>query len=296
MIILTGYYLDTVNAVEIQDVLREMQDRIVKRATKKYQELLEHEIEMLVDYSALNAIQRPNGTILENAEKSLMNRIRYASINQLPTAYNFNVSVHLFYDEGKTFIRLNANNNIYRKCLSDIKGLNPFNADDNEIKDKGNGEVWKYLMKAYECGLPVAGVQMLTGEGIVVDYEKLKFKSPAVRADYLARYNLVNRLLNMFGNNEQIPGFRLMELFDDSLNALSTDFSKNELRGLKSRLISTLPNITYALISRLPSDQVDSPGDEQKTNNTEEAEEERDCECNCETNEDDDIKENNEAN
>ena len=257
MVLLNGYYIDTLNAVEIQNVLKEMQERIYRRALDKYQHLLEHEIEMLVDYSALNAIQRPEGSILENAEKSLMNRVRYASINQLPTPYNFNVSVHLFYDDGKTFIRLNANNNIYRDVLKGIEGLIPCNVDDNEVKDKGHGEIWKHLMKTYESGLPVAGVQLLTGENFELDYKKLKFKKPAARAAYLARHNLVNRMLNMFGNNEQIPGFRLMELFDDALESLSSDFAKSELKGLQSKLVSALPNITYALIVRKKDDPID---------------------------------------
>lgn len=258
MILLTGYYVATQNGKEVQEFLQEIQRRVYMRAADKYQHLLEHEIEMLVDYISMNQIQRPEGSILENAEKSLVNRIRYASINQLPTQYNFNVSVHLFYDDDKTFIRFNANNNIYRDALKDIEGLYPCSVNDTEGKDKGEGEIWRHLMDIYEGGLPVTGVQLLTGEGIEIDYKKMKFKRPQKRALYLARHNLVNRLLNMYGNNEQIPGFRLMEMFDDSLECLSSDYARSEIRGLQTKLTTFLPNITYKFITQLPTDEVNS--------------------------------------
>ena len=100
-----------------------------------------------------------------------------------------------------------------------------------------------------------------------VDYKKLNFKKPKARAVYMARHNLVNRMLNMFGNNEQIPGFRLMEMMDDSLECLSSDFAKSEMKGLQSKLVTILPNITHAFISQSSNDEAPKTFDDAKNDN-----------------------------
>lgn len=251
--ILTGYYLETTDLGVVQEYLGEMKKRIVNRGRTLYEELLRHEIEMVVDYTVLNAVQTPNVTFLEAAEGMLLSRMRFASLNNLPTDYNFNVSAHVFPFEGKTFIRLNATNDDFANALKDMKDLTPCHVSAKADPLNNNGELWEKIMKFYKGGIPMFGVQLLDwNKPEDVNYKGIRFHTANKRAENHARYNMENRLLNMFGNGEQIPGYRLMEFMDDALLALGSSNSKEELSAMKGKLMSLLPNITYTYITTNP--------------------------------------------
>ena len=282
--ILYGYMVESQDAIVIEEYVTEIHERVRKRAAQSYKELLQHEIEVLVDAVTLNQVPSPNCPILDAAENILINRIRFASMSQLPTPYNFNVSLHLFYYDKKTFIRLNTENNIYSPSLKDVHGLIPCHVTDNEAM-KDNSEIWQKIMQKYSGATLPAGVQLLDWGRQEIDYKKMRFKSPAVRAKYLAEYNIENRLLNMLGNNEQIPGYRLMEFFAEAVEMMAKNpVIKSELASSKRQLCSTLINITHALITKNPNDSAieNEPQSDANTNPVSQSGfDEEECESEC---------------
>lgn len=251
--ILRGYYLDTTDIAVVQEYLGEMKKSVVNKAKELYKDLLRHEIEMVVDYTALNAVQAPNISFLEAAEAMLLSRMRFASLNNLPTKFNFNVSAHVFPFEGKTYIKVNTSNDDFIKSLKDIKNLYPCHVTNSPDPLKNNGELWEKIMKFYKGGIPMFGVQLLSWEKPDdVNYKGIRFHTPNQRAEAHARYNMENRLLNMFGNGEQIPGYRLMEFMDDALVSLGNKDTKDELSLMKGKLLGILPNITHEFITTNP--------------------------------------------
>lgn len=252
--ILTGYFVESTDGVVVEEMLTEMRERMGRRAIAAYQELLEHEIEMMVDSIALGQIPRPDISILEAAENLLLTRTRFASVNQLPTPYNFNVSAHVFIYEGKTFFRVNTGNNIYQKTLKGIDGLFSCHVAEREGM-VNNGELWQSIMKKYSGTTPSRYVQLVEWEKPEIDYKELKFKRNTVRSKYQARYSLQNKVVNMLGNNEQIPGNRLMEIIDQAMELVTKEEAfKAELKRLESQLNATLPNITLEMLRKDPKE------------------------------------------
>lgn len=260
--LLRGYYLETTEINVVQEYLGEMKRVIMIKSKELYKELLRHEIEMVVDYTALNAIQQPNVHFLDAAEGMLLSRMRFASLNNLPTKFNFNVSAHVFPFEGKTYIKINTQNDDFVNALKGVNDLHPCHVTNSSDPLKNNGELWEKIMRFYKGGTPMFGVQLLSWDKPEdINYKGIRFHTPKQRAEDHARYNMENRLLNMLGNGEQIPGYRLMEFMDDALIALGTKDSKEELTVLKGKLLGILPNITYEFVSTNPK----LPGDSDKT-------------------------------
>lgn len=268
--ILTGYYVDTTDINVVQEYLGEMKKVVTEKAKELYKLLLRHEIEMVVDYTSLNAIQAPNVSFMEAAEGMLLSRMRFASLNNLPTKFNFNVSVHVFPFEGKTYLKVNTSNDDFIKAFKGIKNIYPCHVTNSPDPLKNNGELWEKIMKFYNGGIPMFGVQLLDwNKPDEVNYKSIRFHTPKQRAEAHARYNMENRLLNMFGNGEQIPGYRLMEFMDDALTALDSKNTKDELSLMKGKLLGILPNITYEFVMNNPVRKA----------NTEEAEDCAECEA-----------------
>ena len=254
--LLTGYFIETTDGVIVEETLTEIRERMGQRATAAYQQLLEHEIEMMVDSIALGQVPRPDIPILEAAENLLLTRTRFASVNQLPTPYNFNASAHIFIYEGKTYLRLNAENNIYQKTLKGIDGLFTCHVSDKEGM-VNNGELWQAIMKKYSGLTPARYVQLVEWQKPEIDYSALSFRKNTVRSKYQARYSLQNKVVNMLGNNEQIPGNRLMEIIDQAMECVTKgEGFRAEMKQLERQLNATLPTITLEMIKQDPRERI----------------------------------------
>ena len=254
-IIIQGYKIETNNPIDVENAIQEIKTVVTTRANDAYHDQLSREIEEIVDDIALNIRPRPDDiSILDLARGILTQKINYATANQLPTEYNYYVSLNAFFDGNNTYLKFNSNNNIYRKQLSKIKGLEPYYLDE---KDVGTGieqeVVWNNLMKRYKDIYPLS-TQIFPTEDFTVNTKALHFRGPAARAGVIARHNLTNRYLNMIASGKEIPNYLLMRYMDQALEMLTTQKGKDDLAALKEELVAKalLPNITVALVSNMP--------------------------------------------
>lgn len=251
MILFYGYKIKGQQLPTIELRLRDIQKAVQKKANSEYKKLLAVEIQNLIDHIALNEVARPeNDTLFDTGVKVLNQKISYASGQNLPTEYNFEVSVNVMFHDGDTYVKFNAANNIYKKELSAIPDIEEFSCPaEGDKKD-----IWLEIMRQYTDWVPPFGVRLFGGFD-AVNPEHLKFLSPAKRARTIARHRLTNRYLSMYSGNQQIPNYMLMDYMDSALNALTTiSESKEELQRMETELRAILPIITTDLIITNPND------------------------------------------
>ena len=248
MLLFNAYKLESQEVEHIEVVLNEMRVKVKKRATREYIELLAKEVQSLVDDIALNMINRPNNVSLFSAAQDILNsKIAFASSRNLPTKYNFEVSVHVMFYEGNTYFKLNAANDLYSKEIGRINGLICFHCKEGSDFQ----QTWLKIAERYSDGTNPLGVN-LSARFEAVKPEQLKFDSPKKRAKLRARYQYTNRCLSMLACGKEIPNYKLMEYLDEALEKLSDDSSLSYLNNAEKELRSILPNITAELISYEP--------------------------------------------
>lgn len=248
--IITGYYIETDNIIELEKVLDKMRKKIKNIATKEYNKLLSLEIESLVDYISLGSVNRPDN-ILEAARNELANRIGYSSYKQDSSRYNFNVSVNIMFYEGKTFLKFNANNNIYSEALEKIGSLHSYHFNECDINNE-KGMTWKKIMDKYEINMPMC-IQLLKGIMPEVEFDKLKFTPKDERIEKIATQNMITKLLNMYGREQQIPSYCLMDYFAYAVEDVENH--KQEISNMKKELSRIIVDITEDIM------QVNQPAD-----------------------------------
>lgn len=255
--LITGFCVETGRIQDMEKKLFEIREMARERAHKAYSELLTDEITFLVDSVALSLVNRPNASILCTAETELMDRVMKSSFKAYGTKYDFNASVHIFYFEGKTYVRLNARNDIYSKYIAKIDGVLPFNltSSDYEAKDNENARVWTGLMKKHESAPPV-GMQLINPEDLFHPdqnvIKKFRYDTPARRAKVMARRQMTSSFMQRFACEAQIPQFRTMKFIDDALLAVVDKSQNDELLEREKELSGILPVIDYDLITREP--------------------------------------------
>lgn len=268
-IIIQGYKIETNNPIDIENAIQEIKSTVVERANEAYHVQLSREIEEIVDDIALNIRPRPDDiSILDLARGILLQKINYATANQLPTEYNYYVSLNVFFDGNNTYFKFNSTNNIYQKQVSKIKGLITYSLDEKEVGTGNEKEViWNNLMKRYKEIYPLS-TQLFPTEDFVVNKKSLHFRGPSARALIIARHNLTNRYLNMIASGKEIPNYLLMRYMDQALEMVTSSQGKNELIALKDELVSKalLPNITYALVSSVPGKEKEEQEDKTAEN------------------------------
>ena len=258
MLIIDGYKLESQNPKEIKKILSEMKKKIENEGERLYRHLFEREAENLVDDISLNVIPRPEISIYDLALIELNERIAYATGRQNVTEFNFNVSVHVLYDDSFTYFKVNANNPAFQQKFKNIEELQDISLLTKGIDDKGaNFEFWESIMARYKDISPL-GVQLYPSGPIDIKDDILKFRTPAERAEERARHNLANRLLSTYAGEKEIPNFKLMQRLDEALNALTSPESKEELHSMKINLLKTLPNITLDLIQGSHAENIEN--------------------------------------
>lgn len=261
MNIITGFVFNDTQMKNVEKILFEIRELVLSKARAKYQTLLVNEISFLIDNITLGTINRPNQSILKAAEHELCQHIITASQQQNGSDYDFNVSLHVFFYDGKTYIRLNAENDIYSKYIKNIEGLFPFDLTKKEFDSKNSDhlDIWNLILKKYEQ-VPPLGMSLVQtnalfdlSEDIV---KKFNYQKPIERADVHARYYITNIIMNKLGNNKEIPPFRTMSYIDMALLSLSEVRWKEKFAEKKSELVKLLPIIDYKMVTSEPCDTI----------------------------------------
>lgn len=251
MIVIRGYVLKSNDIIKIETILRDLRNKCKKKMKKEYTNLLREEIENLFDDISLNKMPRPDGNIFEIAKQILDDKIKNASLKQLPVEYNFNISVNILIDSDNiTYFKVNSNNFIYDDAFKSIGDLNEYSLDMNESVSADNSKtiVWNRLMNFYSSNdnAPLS-VNLIAGfEDVDVDMEKLSFTEPKKRAKTLARQEMTTRLINMYANGGQIPPHKLMTYIDMALSRLSYNQTIiDEMDNIYKELVKILQPIEY---------------------------------------------------
>ncbi len=250
MDIITGYRTKLNDIGDIELLLNEMQKRVEKIATKEFHKQLSNEIENVVDLIALNIKPQPELPILQIAKAMLIEKINFASQQNCPTKYNYNVSVHVLTLDGYVYFKYETENDLFRR-VGLIKGIESYSYKENSKTD--SEQKWIELMKKYSIGTHPLGVKLITEKIFDVNEKMLIFKKPSQRAARIARHRLTDRYLAMFSCQKEILPYQLMELMDEALDALaSVSSSDRKIEEDIQKLVPILPNITVEMIKETP--------------------------------------------
>lgn len=255
---ITGYRLETQDAAMIESTMTDLQNTITKQGTAHYQKLLSEEIQTLIDNISLNILPRPmDVSLLDAAKKELDAKIAYATGRLLPTRYNLYASAQIMLLDSHTYIKIQSSTPLYKSALSKVKGLTSYSYDPrSSTGQEERGEIWNKLMEKYAGqNVPVCSVQLFPRGPIDVDPTKLKFDSPLQRARIIARHNLTNQLLGMYGSGKEIPPYKLMRYMDLALEDLTQQNAKREMQSMVAHLQTILINITTPLVTETPDTQ-----------------------------------------
>lgn len=255
---ITGFQLETQNAAAIELAISSILDAVTKQGTTHYHKLLSEEVQTLIDDISLNILQRPTDlSLLEVAKKELDAKIAYATGRLLPTRYNLYASVQIMLMDSQTYIKFQSSTPLYKSALSKVKGLTSYSYDSRgSTGQEERGETWNKLMEKYAGqNAPACTVQLFPRGPIDVDPAMLKFDSPLQRARIIARHNLTNQLLGMYGSGKEIPPYKLMQYMDLALEDLTQQNIKREMQNMVAHLQTILINITTALVTETPNMQ-----------------------------------------
>lgn len=235
-----GYYIETTNLKDVEMILNEIHEGIVKAANEEYHRLLSLEIEYFVDAITVGQEQRPKELAIAEVSRNILNeKIHIASAKQLDTIFNFSISANILLLEKRTYIKINSSQDYYTKYLKKIHSLMPAPLDES----------WNAVMEKYE-DRSLMLIQLLSPRDIKTDKRHLKFSSKIDRAERLARHNLMNHLLAQYAaGRKDIPPAKLMEYVDLAMEELiHNKFYQDELENMKKRALTFLPDIEEELI------------------------------------------------
>lgn len=257
---LCGYYIDSTDSNYIENVLLKMKEIIIREARKRIKSQVSREVTCVFDDISLNRIQRPEDiSILDMAKGMVMKRIRYAKKTGCATEYNYSVSACVMIYEDKTYIRMDAINNIYVEALQNVEGLIPFHVFENSLalkKDNGgsHAEVWTKIKEKYEHNCMGRYVNFIFSDSELYDgqsFTDLAFESVNERAEKLARHEICARLVGMYSCNDQVPAFKTWEYMDWSFERLENEVWQDAYCEILSELSEILIEIDTDLITKV---------------------------------------------
>lgn len=250
-IVLRGYKTSITNIKTLEELFRQLREKLMERAREECRHLLEQEIENLYDDISLDKTQRPD-SIFTVAQNILKERIVQASLKQLPIEYNMNISANVLINEDFTFIKINSSNFIFKEVFDNFSELEEYSISDNDIlyNSDTKSKRWQDIIKEYEDFSPMC-ISLLTGRedfhnGIKV--EELSFSDVKSRLDILTRREMTSRLLNMYANYGQIPPLKLMEYMDNALLRLEHPDVFEEMSDIQMKIKPFITEITPELI------------------------------------------------
>lgn len=225
--VIQGYRIsETTDLAEIESIIQNIQNKISSIRKKEYQRLLGKEIAFYCDLITLNILQRPvePETIGECALEELNKRIQLAQMANLPSPYNLQIFLHIMQLDGKTYLRVDSNNTIFKKAF---RTLDNVSVSESECQDPQNAKniLWQKLCKKYEKELPLS--KNLTTD-LYPDWEHIKYPDISTRCEDFARQNIISAYLSQLGRNQPIPPYLLVPYVDEAMEYLVGDDGRSE--------------------------------------------------------------------
>lgn len=250
--VLRGYKVSVDGIYELEQLLRNIKDKLMEKAKEECRILLTREIESLFDSISLNKIQRPQ-SIYMTACEILSKRIQNASFKQLPIEYNYNISINILTNEDCIFAKVNSNNFIFKEVFDSVPEFEEYSLTDIDILHSSDTKAkrWTELMNEYKEFQPIS-ISLLTGrEDFLNDIapDELVFDTPENRVEVLTRQEMTTRLINMYANHEQIPPHKLTEYIEQALCRLDNAEIASDIYDIRNQLKMIIKPITADVIA-----------------------------------------------
>ena len=246
-----GYKIESNNLARINTILITAKKNINLAATEIYHKLLSEEITELVDNIAMDIIPRPTGSLIDAANASVVEKIRFAESRGLPTEYNLAASVQIIPADKVCYLLFCGTNSFLEEAFASTTGIEDYSVEleqgsDTETISSERGQKWLTLQKQCEEQPTILYANMC--QQLSIDPKLLVFAQKEERANVRARHELTNQYINMYAAGKQIAPYELMSLMDRSLSLSLDENSQAKLTELKTRLMAILPEITMELL------------------------------------------------
>lgn len=250
MFILKGYELKKNS--ELFSVIEKIREVVNNNACSVYKKLLAEEIETITDNYVLgydNPAQ--NSNVYDVAVSTLNNKIAKCSSAGYTSKYNLSANLYIYEFEDKIYFELNRGRDIYDKALDRINGIKNISVvetfDFRPACMQEHKELWTRIREAklqpviaqlYPCGMMEKPLP-----------ESLAFKSPAERAERIARHQISTILLSQETFVQNPSPMQTMQAFDRVIDRLSEEPIIDEIKAKAKSIESVLPDITSELIT-----------------------------------------------
>ena len=271
--IFTGYIIKGVSRLsDLETVLYEIREAVLKRACLYYKNLVIDRIERNVDDITLNRIQRPSDlSILDFSANEVQRQILYAEHSGWENEFNLYMGGQILVvnidGNPETVLRVMCPNEIYEKDLLKIKELVPLTLYGHDIEPGGSKEkIWQAIVAKYEEEIPIS-CSLLNYNALVTDPVSFTYKSPEERAGRIAREQVLNGLLSSYACGGRIEPERLAEYAARAAERFSRGEIKERIGLETQRLVGILPTIDFELVTKIGAVPVNmrevspSPGD-----------------------------------
>ena len=241
-----GYRIKTVNICRLEKWLAEVRTQTTAAASEEYHRMLSEEVQHLIDNIAINAVPRPECSILTAATEMLNERIRNAEGINAPIEYNLSSAVSMFPEKDYIYILLEAHNEVIREAFAS----NPVVEDYSFKLDEPKDDIPTERMKKWEAirQRDSAILRAILTTPLQLNKSLLHFDDKNIRATEIARQNLTNRYVNLYAGGKQLPPEKQMLIIEQAfLRACSPD-ADYEIAQMRERLMQILPDITLELI------------------------------------------------
>jgi len=258
--IIKGYKIIGKDMSAVESALTMIQNKVINRTKKFYAQLLAAEIENLVDDIALGILQRPNDiSIYDYAKQEVDRKVAWACANNVATPYNFSVHAAVYTYEDNTYIRLSINNDALLREIRHVPNTEDFNAMDSDAESNSKQlAVWNEISSIYSNGYRPLTRQIFPIGPINVEWERIEkyFHTREERAEVRVRHRLTSSILNLLGNNQEIPNYKLMRYLDDALEIVGTENVKAEALTMQSSIMASIINISEKDIKKIGFEEV----------------------------------------
>lgn len=247
-----GVKLNTTNFNMVDKIVGKIKAAIRSKAQKLYRELLAYEIETLVDEVVLGVHNETQmGPIFDEAVKLLNTKIAVAISKGYDTQYNFSVALNLFSYDKKVYIQAATTQRALFDAILELKDVSDLTVDDmleSDIRAQ-RVELWESIIKEYKNhSCMIVKAFPLNNPFDKPAFSDLKFRTPIVRAEILARQRLTNNYLTMYAGGGEIPPSKLMEYIEQAQMKIIEPESKEILEQYQSNLLRVLPVISEEIV------------------------------------------------
>lgn len=241
-----GYRIKTINVCRLEKWLNDVKKAIAAAAKEEYHRMLSEEVQHLVDNIAINAVRRPESSILIAATEILNERIRAAESINAPIEYNLSSAVSMLPEKDYIYILLDAHNETIREAFASDPAVEDYSFELDEPKDDVPTERMKKWENLRQKDAVVMRVMLTTQ--LQLDKSMLHFDDKNTRATEIARQNLTSRYVNLYAGGKQIPPEKQMMIVEQAFLRACAPDADYEIAQMRERLMQILPDITLEMI------------------------------------------------